>query len=150
MGAMTLGRFIRRRGQTLHSGPPTAGGQSFCCIGQEAQREGAKRALTGQKRYAQKKAFFVCIKTEIFSGVYYTWLVTANGQTQETSTESPQSRQVNGQRSMVIDLKKLSRRAGTKIRRSAKGSGTRCLGSACRRFFPRSPKWCFGRKSREI
>ena len=66
MGAMTLGRFIRRRGQTLHSGPRRQSGQSFCCIGQEAQRRVQQSPLTGQKRYAQKKAFFVCIKTEIF------------------------------------------------------------------------------------
>ena len=40
--------------------------QSFCCIGQEAQRRVQQSPLTGQKRYAQKKAFSVCIKAEIF------------------------------------------------------------------------------------
>ena len=40
--------------------------QSFCCIGQEAQRRVQQSPLTGQKRYAQKKAFSVCIKTGIF------------------------------------------------------------------------------------
>ena len=66
MGAMTLGRFIRRRGQTLRSGRRRQSMQSFCCIGQEAQKRGQQSPLTGQKRYAQKKAFSVCIKAEIF------------------------------------------------------------------------------------
>ncbi len=152
MGAMTLGRFIRRRGQTLHSGPRRQSGQSFCCIGQEAQREGAKaEPFDRTEAVRTEKGVFRVHKSGDLSGVYYTWLVTADGQTQETADPYAKAAGVNGQRSMVIDLKKAEPEGWDKgSGEAAKGSGTRCLGSACRRFFPRSPKRCFGRKSREI
>lgn len=65
-GGDDLGAVYQTQGQTLRSGRRRQSGQSFCCIGQEAQRRVQQSPLTGQKRYAQKKAFSVCIKTEIF------------------------------------------------------------------------------------
>lgn len=70
-GGDDLGAVYQTQGQTLRSGPRRQSGQSFCCIGQEAQRRVQQSPLTGQKRVRTEKGVSVCIKTEIFQVLLY-------------------------------------------------------------------------------
>lgn len=65
-GGDDLGAVYQTQGTDFALWAPTAEQAELCCIGQEAQRRVQQSPLTGQKRYAQKKAFSVCIKTGIF------------------------------------------------------------------------------------
>lgn len=149
-GGDDLGAVYQTQGTDFALWAPTAERAELLLYRAGSAEEGAAEPFDRTEAVRTEKGVFRVHKSGDLSGVYYTWLVTADGQTRETADPYAKAAGVNGQRSMVIDLKKLSRRLGQRSGEAAKGSGTRCLGSACRRFFPRSPKRCFGRKSREI
>ena len=65
-GGDDLGAVYQTQGTDFALWAPTAERAELLLYRAGSAEEGAASPLTGQKRYAQKKAFSVCIKTEIF------------------------------------------------------------------------------------
>ena len=68
--------------------------------------EAVKRTGSAEEAIRTEHGVFRVHRNGDLNGIYYTWLVTADGQTQETADPYGKAAGVNGLRSMVIDLKK--------------------------------------------
>lgn len=117
-GGDDLGAVYQTQGTDFALWAPTAERAELLLYRAGSAEEGAAEPFDRTEAVRTEKGVFRVHKNGDLSGVYYTWLVTADGQTRETADPYAKAAGVNGQRSMVIDLKKLSRRAGTRIRRS--------------------------------
>lgn len=85
---------------------PTAEAARLCLYEKGSAYEGAREPFETVEMFRAEKGVWRAEKEGDLNGVYYTFLVTADSQTKETADPYAKAAGVNGQRSMVIDLKK--------------------------------------------
>lgn len=105
-GGDDLGAVYQTQGTDFALWAPTAERAELLLYRAGSAEEGAAEPFDRTEAVRTEKGVFRVHKSGDLSGVYYTWLVTADGQTQETADPYAKAAGVNGQRSMVINLKK--------------------------------------------
>lgn len=85
---------------------PTAGAVRLNLYEKGSAQEGAETPFETLEMHREEKGVWRAEKAGDLDGVYYTFLVTADGRQQETGDPYAKAAGVNGRRSMVVDLKK--------------------------------------------
>lgn len=105
-GGDDLGAVYGERQTDFALWAPTAKAVSLCLYEKGSAKEGAESPFERIGMKKGEKGVWRAQRAGDLNGVYYTFLVTANGQTKETADPYAKAAGVNGRRSMVIDLKK--------------------------------------------
>ena len=111
---------------------PTAEAVSLRLYKKGSAVEGAEKPFETIEMHKGEKGVWRAEKTGDLDGIYYTFLVTADGQQRETADPYAKAAGVNGRRSMVVDLQKAAPQGwesertalDEKLREEARGNRT--------------------------